>query len=256
MIGKFRGRVVVVALAVIAAGCGSADPEPLPPAPTMIPFSGDPFIETGIRPDPEAASEAGGILLQWREPGAAELDGASIGAYIVYRSDSTRPDGSPAGFHPIASITVIPVGNDTTFSDTTAAPYVRYWYAVGAESRSGGGVGPMSDAVAYTLSVRPIPVAPIGQLDSIDVSPLRFRYGPPILGGEVAIHLYRVHPDNERVVLDTIWRSLGRGTFDDPTVAYDGPALTPGAHYRWRIDKITSRQPIGNASSWVTFVAP
>jgi hypothetical protein len=260
MARTLTGSLVILALAGVAAGCGSVDPEMLPPAPSMIAFSGDPFVETGIRPDPEAGDatspESGGILVEWREPTSEELGAVLVGAYNLYRSDSAGADGKPVGFERIASIAETPVGNDTSFSDTAVAPNVRYWYAVRAATRSSGAEGALSEPVSFTLTQRPVAVAPIGELDSADAAQLRFRYGPPILGGDVAIHLYRVQPNNERVIIDTVWRSLARGTFADPTVEYAGPALVSGAHYRWRIDKITSHQPIGNASSWVTFVAP
>lgn len=259
------GALVVIVLGGIAlfvgiAGCGSVDAEPLPPAPVMVPFSGDPLVESGIRPDPEAEDadnpQSGGILVEWRNLTSAELGSVLLGSYNLYRADSVDAAGSPVGFERIASIVETPVGNDTSFTDTAVAPNVRYIYAVRAVTRSSGAEGPLSESVDFMLTQRPVPVAPIGEIDSLDMRPLRFRYGPPILGGDVAVHLYRVHPNNERLVIDTVWRTTARGTFADPSVDYTGPALVSGAHYRWRIDKITGRQPIGNASRWVTFVAP
>lgn len=226
----------------------------------MIPFSGDPFVESGIRPDPEAgnafSAESGGILVEWRELTAGQTLAVAIGGYHLYRADSVDGAGAPRDFVRIATISETPVGNDTTFTDTAVGVNVRYWYVVRAFTRSTGAEGPPSDTVFYSMSARPLPISPAGELDSSDVAPLRFRYGPQLVGGEVAIHLYRVRPDNERIVLDTVWRSRAHGTFNDPQVVYAGPPLASGASYRWRVDKVLGNQPTGNASRWVTFVAP
>lgn len=251
-----RRAVAPAALAVTLCACGSVDPEPLPPSPSMIAFSGDPFVERGIRPDPEAldagSPESGAILVEWRQLPASTVN---IGGYHLYRASESDDDGRPTSFTRIASISETPVGNDTSHSDSLVDPNVRYWYCVRAYTRSTGAEGPPSDTVAFTLTHRPIPVSPSGELDSAEMRPLVFRYGPPLLGGHVAIHLYRVHPQNQRIVLDTVWRQKAYATFNDPSVTYSGPALTPGS-YKWRVDKIFENQPTGNASSWITFVAP
>ena len=254
-------RVLAVGIATLvsAAGCGTVDPEPLPPAPAMIAFTSDPFDARGIRPDPlvpEAPGRPGAIFVEWERLDAARLGGVTIGGYHLYRADSTDTQGRPGAFRRIATLTTSALTSDTSYSDTSAAVNVRYWYAVRAFTRNSGAEGPMSDTVHFTLTDRPIPVAPIGSLDSASFYPLRFRFGPPVLGGEVAIQLERVHRENDAVVLDTIWRARAFATFSPPEVVYTGPALVPQEQYRWRVDKVFGVQPIGNSSRWISFVAP
>jgi hypothetical protein len=251
--------IALTAVAACAGGCGTVDPEPLPPAPHMIGFTEDLFDEHGIRPDAGAPDPelpgSGGIIVEWRRLAGAELGGVTVGGCKLYRADTTDSQGRPGAFSLIATISELGVDSDTSVTDTSVDANVRYWYVVRAFARNSGVEGPPSDTVHFSLTARPVPIAPIGELDSSSL-PLRFRVGPSLLGGEVAIRLDRVHPENPSVVLDTVWRSHTYSTFAEPEVVYDGPPLVAGAQYRWRVDKVFGTQPVGNASRWVSFVAP
>lgn len=248
--------VLLVIASALATSCGSVGPEPVPVAPRMIHFSGDPFVEHGLRYDPDAGdaglSTSGGILVEWNEVVTAEV---TVGGYHLYRA-ATNPAGAPAEFSRIATLVDIPIGNDTSYSDTAVDENIRYWYYVRAYTRGGGAEGPPSDTVFFSLTPRPVIISPIGKVDSVDMLPLTFRFGPATVAGDVAVHLYRVRFDNEFVVLDTVWRKLARASFGNPQVEYSGRPLLSGATYRWRVDKVSGSQPAGNASSWVTFVTP
>lgn len=247
---------LALTMCISAASCSSVDPEPVPGAPTMIPFSGDAFVERGIRADPDAGDagspESGGILVEWNELASS---GVTIGGYNLYRARSAA-SGLPGEFSRVAPIIDVPIGNDTSYSDTATDANIRYWYYVRAYTRAGEHEGPPSDTVFFSLTQRPVLVSPIGKVDSADMNPLRFRFGPSVVGGDVAVRLYRVRTDNEQIVLDTVWRELVHATFDDPQFDYTGPQLLSRATYRWRVDKVAGTQPSGNASSWVTFVTP
>ncbi|MBC8144069.1 MAG: fibronectin type III domain-containing protein, partial [bacterium] len=228
----------------------------VPVAPRMIPYSGDPFIERGIRFDPDAGDaqsiESGGILVEWNEVVTGEI---TIGGYNLYKAAASS-NGTPGEFAHVARIVDVPIGNDTSYSDTALTANIRYWYYVRAYTRGAEVEGPPSDTVFFSLTARPIQYFPIGAIDSAELEPLIFRYGPSVVGGAVALHLDRVRADNERIVLDTVWRKRAHGSFVDPQVVYDGPPLQSNSSYRWRVDKIAGSQPSGNASSWVTFVTP
>jgi hypothetical protein len=257
-------RLQVAACAAVTiigiAGCGSVDPEPLPPAPRMIAFTIDPFDERGIRPDPLAGeadvTSSGGILVEWERLTPAQLNGVTLGGYHLYRADSTDALGRPGAFTRLATLAESLVGSDSSYTDTAVTANTRYWYTLRAFTRNGGSEGSWSDTVSYTLTDRPVPISPIGVIEDSSDEPIRFRFGPSTVGGEVVVWLDRVHPENDRIVLDTVWRSREHAPFAVPEVVYDGPPLVSNEHYRWRVDKVFGTQPLGNASRWVSFVAP
>jgi hypothetical protein len=259
MIRSLSSRVfALAALASIgAAGCGPVNNPEEPPAGTrMIPFAGDPFADTGIRPDPEAmeptSAASGGIIIEWRSVDPAVSGGAPVGGYYVYRSDSSDANGTPAGFVRIARIPRESAGGDTLFSDEHAPQNVRCSYLVKAYAKLDASLeSAPSDTVSFTLLERPVSTAPRGDISLPDGAPLRLEFTGP---GYVALRVDEILPENETVVLRRMWRYTGQVTdFSDPHVDYAGEPLVPGRRYRWRVDRIIQGSPQANASRWLTF---
>lgn len=241
--------------ALVVAGCSSTSPQPKPPGTSMVPFSGDHFSDTGIRPDPDApdptSSSSGRIIVEWHQVDNAKLEGARLGGYYLYRSDTSDVNGAPLNFRRIATITGGTPGGDTIYADGDVRQGIRYSYQVSAYSKSDASLeSDRSDTVSFTLLDRPVPSMPIGDI-TLGATPLRFGFSSP---GMVALRLDEVLPENETVTVDSVWRYVGQvDDFSDPHVQYGGPALAAGKRYRWRVDRIIQGTPQANASRWVTF---
>ena len=248
--------------ALLMSGCGdSLSPVARPPAPRMVHFQDDPFLERGIRPDPNAAlpedSRSGAIIVEWMSIDTATLDGVRLGGFKLYRSES-RPDplGAASSFELIATLPATVANVDTFYSDSSARQNVAYAYYVTAYSADDRRIeSSSSDTVSFTLSERPVPLSPTGRVAPSAHGSLHFRFSPATASGYVAVALDEISADNEQLVLRQMWRERGMAGFYDPSLEYTGDSLRPGHRYRWRVEKIFPQgQPIGNASRWVTFL--
>jgi hypothetical protein len=250
---------ICVCILLLLAACDTTEPTQVPPSPSIVAFQPDPFASSGIRPDSDAPgaedSRSGAIIVDWNPIDPVLVANLQVGGYYVYRSDSINSSGRPVNFHRIRQVPVTVGGSDTAISDSTVGLNIPYHYFVSAYRRSDPSFeGPPSDTVSFTLTERPLPRAPIGDVMISAGDSLAFRFMPPTAAGLVAIEVDEVHPDDERTVIRSVWRFTGRADFSDPHVTYTDADLLPGRRYRWRVIKIFSQgQPLGNASRWVTF---
>lgn len=252
--------LLLFALPVITGCADSLSPEARPPAPRLVRFQDDPFLERGIRPDPDAPSPddpaGGAIIVEWERPGPPELFGVRPGGYRVYRSERIDAAGIATDFELVGVVPASLSNIDTFFSDRTVRQNVGYAYYVtmyGADPA--GSESENSDTARFTLTERPVPLSPGGSIEPGGDGPLRFRFSPATASGYVAIELEEISLDNEQLVLRHLWQERGMAGFDEPSLPYSGDPLRPGHRYRWRVEKIFPQgQPIGNASRWVTFL--
>jgi hypothetical protein len=252
--------LAAIVLSVVLPGCSDpVVPTARPPATRMVGFSGDPFSERGIRPDPNAADPgdpgSGAILVEWNAIDPSRLGAVRLGGYRLYRSDTVDAGGRALGFELVRNVALSGTSGDTVVSDSTVRLNRGYSYYVTAYSRSDESVeSDPSDTVRFTLTERPVPLAPSGNIALDSVGGLRLAFGPSSASGYVAVELDETLPSNESVVLRRLMRELFVADFNDPHVVYSGDSLQVGHRYRWRVEKIFPQgQPIGNSSRWVTF---
>lgn len=243
-----------LALLLLLSSCGTPTESPPTPleAPRWVARSADTAaFETGIRPWPEAAANGvGGIRLEWHP-----LDPLKVGGYRIYRSDTTDSSGRPLNFRELVTLEYGTTAEDTAYVDLSVTHWRSYFYRVHALDRSPQRrEGPPSDTVRFTLEPPPVPLTPIGAVDSDSVI---FRWSNNV--GYVVIRVFEADSLNLERVLRPVWVFAGVPLdYSRPQIRYnqDGRAepLQPGKFYRWRISRVTPGRPERGASSvWRTF---
>ena len=261
---RLRPAILLPALLSLALpGIGCGDPVATiarPPATRMVRFQDDPFLEHGIRPDPNAADPndpgSGAIVVEWNALDPSRLGAVRLGGYKLYRSDTVDASGVALDFTLVRTVALTGTVGDTVVSDSTARLNRGYAYYVTAFSRSNEDVeSDPSDTVRFTLTERPVPLSPSGTIPLDTGGHLRLSFGPTSASGLVAVELDETLAGNEKIVVRRLMRERLVADFNDPHVEYTGEALQSGHRYRWRVEKIFPQgQPLGNSSHWVTFL--
>lgn len=247
-------KYILIAVIFLVYSCSSVAPDLThPPAPKMIPYSGSPFIDSGIRPYPDAEG-VGAIIIEWNN--SLKLKETSIkkdfGGYYLYRSSEVDSNGVPFKFVKIRTLIAASGEVDSIVIDPEVDIEKTFFYFVKGFSKiDNSNEGPSSDTVNFTLVKKPILQFPKGEVTD-SVSTFTFNN---ISGGEVSIQVYEVDHDEKNIPLDTLWQEKFSIPLSNSIqkIGYNGKRLINGRTYKWRLDKTFGNNPRAASSKWSIF---